>query len=178
MKPTKQTILHDPANGKHGNCMSAVIASLLHLPIEDVPVFSNPTTWVKDLNAYLANYGLAYILVADPAEWILWTGVQGCYHEVAGPSPRDADTLHACVGVDGKVAFDPHPDNTGVSVDGGGFFVALRPWEVANAQLIREAATTIEALLNAFTSSEAGEVDKRLAVLDARKMLKIMEMTL
>lgn len=54
MKPTKQTVLHDPANGKHGNCLSAVLASLLHLPIEDVPVFSEPhPKWQQDLNEWL-----------------------------------------------------------------------------------------------------------------------------
>ena len=26
MTPTKQTVLHDPANGLHGNCLSAVLA--------------------------------------------------------------------------------------------------------------------------------------------------------
>ncbi len=44
MKPTKQTVLHDPANGKHGNCLSAVLASLLHLPIEAM-IFSSQ--WVN-----------------------------------------------------------------------------------------------------------------------------------
>ena len=38
MIPTTQTILHDPDNGKIGNCLSAVLASLLHLPIELVPL--------------------------------------------------------------------------------------------------------------------------------------------
>ena len=61
MKPTKQTILHDPAKGLHGNCLSAVLASLLHLPIEDVPLFITPETWVKDLNAWLRPFGLAYL---------------------------------------------------------------------------------------------------------------------
>ena len=36
----KQTIEHDPESGNWGNCFSAVLASLLDIPIEDVPVFS------------------------------------------------------------------------------------------------------------------------------------------
>ena len=35
----KQTIEHDPESGNWGNCFSAVLASLLDIPIEDVPVF-------------------------------------------------------------------------------------------------------------------------------------------
>lgn len=132
MKPTKQTILHDPENGKHGNCLSAVLASLLHLPIEVVPVFSNPDTWLRDLNLWLRPKGLAFLQISFPDGWLAQCGVEGCYHEVSGGSPRSNDVCHACVGVDGTVVFDPHPDNTklvGTLVHG--MFVALRPWEVS-----------------------------------------------
>jgi hypothetical protein len=50
MIPVKQTVLHDPANGKVGNCFSAVLSSLLHIPIEDIPMFQDPLNWIKDLN--------------------------------------------------------------------------------------------------------------------------------
>lgn len=133
MIPTYQTILHNPANGQHGNCMSAVIASLLHLPIESVPVFTDPNTWRADLNRFLRRFGLAYIEIVDFGKWCEDTDIRGCYHEAAGPSPRMPDVFHACVGVDGKVVFDPHPGAEGLDdVQTGGVFIALKPWLMAS----------------------------------------------
>lgn len=130
MNPTKQTILHDPANGKFGNCLSAVIASLLHMNIDDVPVFADPDTWIKDLNEFLRPFGLAYILFTCSADWLKDIGVDGCHHEVFGPTIRSNDVLHANVALDGRAIFDPHPDNSGLTrVEGFGVFIALRPWE-------------------------------------------------
>ncbi len=137
MIPTTQTVLHDPDNGKHGNCLSAVLASLLHYPIDDVPLFINPDTWVKDLNAWLRPKGLAYLQMSLPEGYMERSGVEGCYHEISGESPRSNDVWHACVGLDGVVTFDPHPDNTGIKPTEvvAGLFVALRPWEVARHNL-------------------------------------------
>lgn len=134
MIPVKQTILHDPDNGKHGNCLSAVLASLLHLPIEDIPVFSSPETWRKELNKWLSQYGLAYMSVVDVKPYIRDAGIVGLHHEICGTTMRGKDTLHACVAVDGDMVFDPHPGATGLlSLEEYSVFVALRPWEVANA---------------------------------------------
>lgn len=131
MIPTKQTILHDPANGLHGNCLSAVIASLLHLPIEDVPLFITPDTWVKDLNAWLRQFGLAYCMVEDFDCHIAAYGIEGLWHEVAGNTQRSADVTHACVAKDGEPVFDPHPDDTGLTkITCHGFFIVLEPWRV------------------------------------------------
>ena len=38
MKPIDQTRLHDLENGQAGNCMTAFIASVLEMPIEQVPL--------------------------------------------------------------------------------------------------------------------------------------------
>jgi len=132
MNLIKQTILHDPENGIHGNCLSAVLSSLLHIPICDIPVFSNDDTWVKDLNAWLRPLNLAYLSFDGSSdEWLKTLGIEGLYHEIGGPSPRYEDTLHACVGKDGELLFDPHPDNTLLKeVESFGVLIALRPWEV------------------------------------------------
>lgn len=131
MIPTRQTILHDPENGKHGNCFSAVLASLLHIDIETIPVFSDTTRWQRDLNAWLRPFGLAYIAISDFDVWADSLGIEGCYHEVAGNTSRSVDVLHACVGINGVVEFDPHPDGTGLTErTGHGLFIALRPWEL------------------------------------------------
>jgi len=131
MIPTTQTILHDPENGINGNCLSAVLASLLHVDIADVPVFCNEVSWVKDLNAWLRQFGLAYVQCQSFQEQCEASGIEGCYCEVFGDSPRRPGTLHATVGIDGAMVFDPHPDRTGVVGDPVcGLFVALQPWRM------------------------------------------------
>ena len=131
MIPTTQTILHDPENGINGNCLSAVLASLMHVDIADVPVFCDEVSWVKDLNAWLRQFGLAYVQCKNFQEQCEASGIDGCYCEVFGDSPRRPGTLHATVGVDGVMVFDPHPDRTGVVGDPVcGLFVALQPWRM------------------------------------------------
>ena len=132
MNPTTQTVLHDPANGVIGNCMSAVLASLLHLPIESVPLFADPDCWVKDLNAWLRPYGLAYL--SFPAEGLpqLFAdfGISGLHHDTAGVSLRFSDAHHACVAKDGELVFDPHPSRAGLgALESCGVFIALEPWK-------------------------------------------------
>lgn len=130
MIPVKQTILHDPAAGAHGNCLSAVLASLLHMPIESIPVFSQDQ-WVKDLNDWLRPLGLAYLTFPDGPRVLDAFGIKGLHHEVFGKSKRFSDVGHACVGLDGDLVFDPHPSDDGLNdgVEGVGVFIALRPWE-------------------------------------------------
>lgn len=131
MIPTKQTILHDPENGQHGNCFSAVLASLLHLPIEDVPLFVDPDTWLDDTNEWLRQFGLAYLVIDGRIKGALGaSGIEVLWHEVSGETGRDV--LHSCVAKDGEVVFDPHPDDTGLSkIQWYGLLVALEPWKVA-----------------------------------------------
>lgn len=141
MIPATQTILHDPENGKKGNCLSAVIASLLHLPIEEVPLFVEPE-WRRDLNAFLRPFGLAYLdLSVDPAYLRVVCGITGLHHEITGTSPRNPAVLHGCVALDGNLVFDPHPSRDGIVGDPIeftlGVFFALEPWKVA--ELYREA---------------------------------------
>lgn len=128
-----QTILHDPANGKHGNCFSAVLAGLLHIPIDQVPVFSDTVTWRRHLNAWLRPHGLAFLNIrADGARQVFEAqGIEDCHHEVSGPSPRSADTLHSCIGRDCDLVFDPHPHRTGLAdIEEIGVFIVLRPWDL------------------------------------------------
>ncbi|MBK8896577.1 MAG: hypothetical protein IPN66_06925 [Candidatus Competibacteraceae bacterium] len=55
MNPTRQTILHDKEAGLFGNCLQATLASLLHMPIDEVPHFCKiyPARWQKKLNEWL-----------------------------------------------------------------------------------------------------------------------------
>lgn len=134
MIPTRQTVLHEPENGKHGNCFSAVIASLLHLPIEIIPTFCSRETWVRDVNAWLRPYGMCYIPLrlelGDYKEWLTSLGIDDLWHEIVGPSPRSVDVNHACVASNGAVVFDPHPSDAGLKqITSIGLFIPLQPWK-------------------------------------------------
>jgi len=142
MLPVKQTILHDPENGKFGNCLSAVIASLLHLPINDVPVFSDPENWILDLNNWLDQYNLMYILISNPEELKATYKPFNFYHEISGGSPIFADVGHSCVGKDMEVLFDPHPDVNDAQglpeTNSVGIFALKQPWLLTDENPVRK----------------------------------------
>ena len=137
MNQVKQTILHDPENGKHGNCLSAVLASLLHIHIEDVPIFKEDT-WLKDLNAWLRQFGLAYLSFPDSGfhTTLDHFGIHGLHHEIGGTTNRFTDVGHSCVAVDGLLVFDPHPSDDGLNtgIESHGIFVALCPWQLTRSK--------------------------------------------
>jgi hypothetical protein len=122
MKPVMQEFLHNPETGVFGDCFRAVIASLLDLPIADVPHFflydPGPEDGWPIVNRWLAPHGLAYICFGgsfDIQEWMKNNGVTDVWHEIGGPSPRFADAFHSVVGHNGSIAHDPHPDGTGLA---------------------------------------------------------------
>lgn len=103
-----QTILGRGAEFEEpsGNCFAACIASLLELPLEDVPNFCDSDNWRERLAAWLRSHGLFYLDVtlqegAEPldSEW--------GYHVISGDGPRGC--RHSVVGLAGVVVHDPHP---------------------------------------------------------------------
>ena len=110
MIETKQTIIHDPDKGNIGNCLSACIASIFELDINDVPHFAahRHSDWFDRMNDWFLKRGL----------WVLWINddfgfTPFGYSIICGTSPRGV--RHSCVAYDGKLIFDPHPDNTGLA---------------------------------------------------------------
>lgn len=90
--------------GKNGRCLNACVASLLEIPEASVPDFSDEE-WNRELDDFLAPYGLYYRHVSTSVAPL-------GYHIIEGLSPRGG--LHAVVGLDGAVVWDPHPqDGTG-----------------------------------------------------------------
>ena len=121
----KQTIEHDPEKGNWGNCFSAVLASLLDIPIEDVPVFSGDG-WLLSVNEFLRDYDLAFMYIDNLPEALKAYGIAGLWHEVSGETGRN--TFHSCVAHDGQLVFDPHKSNAGLTATTDyGVFVALNP---------------------------------------------------
>jgi len=114
--PVDQEFLHQPEFGLIGDCQRAVIASLLELPISEVPHFAmvarerdaNYTGYWDDLQRWLGARGYAWL---EAAKGSAFWGINepGVFHEIAGPSPRGNGTTHAVVGRDGQIVFDPTP---------------------------------------------------------------------
>lgn len=117
MRPVDQTIIfHNSEEGVYGNCLAACVASLLELPIEDVPNFCAFEQWVHEYVSFLNEHG--FDLIANhyfpdgPFPRDLGAGVDGLFI-AAGPSPRGLN--HAVI-IDtrGNLIHDPHPSRAGV----------------------------------------------------------------
>lgn len=117
MKPVAQTILHNPETPEvMGNCVQAVVASILELPLEEVPHFVQQDYdnkgegnwyWMNLLRQFLKSHNKTLTRLYAPEE--LATDEQLI---VFGDSPRDVG--HAVIFQDGKLLHDPHPDKTGL----------------------------------------------------------------
>lgn len=116
MRPVRQTKFRDPDGTDRGNCLQAALASILELDLTDVPHFieredAGEGHWLELANAWLeASYGLRMIKVAYIEFWHI-TGF------AIGTSPRDDRTAHIVVAHDRRIAWDPHPDDTGLVGD-------------------------------------------------------------
>jgi hypothetical protein len=114
MTPVEQNVFGE---GK-GNCWAACIASLLDLPITEVPNFCgeperNPN-WFSDTDKWLKQRGFR-VIDFQGASGIAME--EGAYAIANGKSPR-GDFFHVVVMTvqDGQfvVAHDPHPSGAGL----------------------------------------------------------------
>lgn len=123
MTPVKQEFTHKPEIGQHGDCQRAVIASLLDLPIADVPHFlqeadGDATKFWEGMQSFLHSKGYAYLTIPNACGAAFYGANDDLiYYEVSGVSPRNPNVMHAVIGCDGEIVFDPHPDNTGLVGD-------------------------------------------------------------
>lgn len=105
-----------------GNCFPAVLASLLELPITEVPnievLFEMQTiNWWDVVNGFLAHHGYKITEVSQLREWkINLDNVQerfkDQYYMVTGPSPRGVN--HIVIYKNGIMVHDPHPTREGL----------------------------------------------------------------
>lgn len=105
--------------GMYGNCLSACVASILELPLRDVPWFADPSEkgksdWYHSLRDFCLKHGFEpvyhYIQREKMDEGITYPLDR--YHMISGISPRGYS--HAVVGFNGKIVHDPHPDGGGL----------------------------------------------------------------
>ena len=119
MTPVDMLELHDPDNGGVGDCLRAVVASLLDLPAEDVPHFVRlgieagddeewSPNWYYIMIDFLSERGYNVVTVGNPksGEYIPEA------HIACGPSPRGVN--HVVVAEGDRVIHDPHPSRAGV----------------------------------------------------------------
>lgn len=108
---------------KEGNCFSACVATILEMPIDDVPFFMIPEgwwefllDWLKSLGYYALNFQLeefedeyreAFMEQLGPG-----LGIMG------GKSPR-GDFDHAVVSNGYGMVHDPHPSRDGILTQDG-----------------------------------------------------------
>lgn len=130
MKPVFQDKFYDaslPDDKQRGNCLSAVVASLLEIPLADVPNFvaiddDGGMNWHEHWVLFLRErgYNLHFWPMEDKNSPIL--PVPGEYYLVSGKSTR-GNFFHIVVYQDGRMVHDPHPDGTGILTEDDMFLV-------------------------------------------------------
>jgi hypothetical protein len=122
MKPVDQTIFGHP----NGDCFRACVASILELPIEDVPNWAAEGRGVVHAAMdWIHNRGHACLNIQWEPEYekhqYLSTGMERVYCILGGVSPRstpESRLYHAVVGHAAGWSFeidhDPHPSRAGI----------------------------------------------------------------
>lgn len=114
MIPVTQTRLHienpDGTVLQKGNCYQAALASIMELPLDEVPNFieMEDDVWYPIFLEFVKSKGFEYNWSYD---------VPKGYHIGSGISPRarkDKRITHAVICLDGEMVFDVHPDRTGI----------------------------------------------------------------
>lgn len=128
MKPVHQNVF-----GKNrGNCMSACLASLLELNVDDVPCFMRDykSKWYEEVQKWLGQRGLMLLRILMPvdakgdargfvsSEDYRFQALPECLCMITGKSPR-GEFLHTVVGrikngYDYQLEHDPYPNGPGI----------------------------------------------------------------
>lgn len=117
MRPIDQTIYGDGEEGRPvGNCFQACVASMLELPLDEVPHFAQDSgdDWYDDTRNFVREHsGMDFGCFVpgfphhtQPDQYVIGSG----------PSPR-GDFLHAVIldGITGGLVHDPHFSRDGLA---------------------------------------------------------------
>lgn len=125
MKPVDQTILSHPEGIVRGNCMTACVASLFEMSIEEVPYWAGMPVneWFDSFDVFLHEHGYQYSGLFQFNKRGDWNkllevspGVNG-YFMCSGPSWREyVVDGHAVIYKDGILVHDPHFSKMGIKV--------------------------------------------------------------
>jgi hypothetical protein len=95
-----------------GNCWSACIASLLEIPVEEVPTFAALDDWFEETRDWLFSRGWEILPIHPSALMALSGGRFEGWLIATGKSPRGVHNHSILVSMD---AFhDPHPSKDGL----------------------------------------------------------------
>ena len=159
MKPVDQSRI----SYEDGDCLRACIASVLELPLEDVPAYLNDDMGAR-YNEWLRRFNLSLLAIRlDPG-----IDVPAGYHLIEGPSRNGKDS-HVAVGLNGKIVHDPDPTSRGEFKGGGNYwvFVTLDPARTLVPQLV-EALEEAQGKIDAVEEWRTRPRDKGgMAALDA-----------
>lgn len=107
-----QTKLVEPTGDGYttGNCTEAALATLLQIPIEDVPEFdrTDAFTFWDGVEEFLKTRGLYIHYLGRPPKG------EGCYL-ASGPTERGVNTHHTVVYENNALVWDPHPSRAGLT---------------------------------------------------------------
>ena len=107
MKPVDQTLF----GILDGNCLQACFASILELPLDDVPVLNLnkqlEPIWFASLMHFVRQHGHALLYLNEDLEHLPYGEYIG-----GGNSPRGI--RHACVFSNRTMVHDPHPSRQGL----------------------------------------------------------------
>lgn len=115
MTPIKQTKFYNKELNTRGNCLTACIASLFDMNIEDVPFFIEEPDYPYNVEHFIENNGYKLegtgILSKIKEEYKDFNGIDG-YYIAVGMGNRGV--YHCCIYKDGEMVHDPHPSNDGI----------------------------------------------------------------
>lgn len=144
MIPVHQTKFYDPdapPDQQRGNCLTAVVASLLELPIDAVPNFVQDDVdhgnedpewnWWTRMHRFVQSHGHAITVLRVKPEQEFPDPEPGEHYAVIGISPRDPRIHHIVIYRDGQMVHDPHPDGTGLVEITDEWHWSLRPLPVS-----------------------------------------------
>lgn len=117
---------------KLGDCFSACVASLLEIPLADVPVWSGSPdhaegTWMHAVNDWLRLRGYCLVVFKDEN---LGAPAPECFHIASGPSPGRTDGLtHAVVAYGDRIIHDPNHQQLGITEITHRWFLVPTDWD-------------------------------------------------
>lgn len=101
MKPVDQTV----SSHINGNCLEACVASILEVPLSDVPDVNGNPDWLDVMATFLAARGYAFLYAPH------WPGMRPRGYHIA------SDRYHATVALDGRIVHCPHHSRAGVRME-------------------------------------------------------------
>ena len=128
MIPVLQDSFYDadvPPEQQRGNCLSAVVASLIEVPLNTVPNFvqnnvdheGDPTwDWWNCMLDFVKESGfeMRYLRIENDDRSTFPPPSEGEFYAVSGISPRNSKIYHIVIYQDGKMVHDPHPSQAGL----------------------------------------------------------------